>query len=290
MRRAVPASDPGSRKTPGGSRKPPGAVAGEIAPDVFCLGPSGRTQTNVYLVRSGSSWALVDAGWEGDGARIDAAARMLFGPDSRPAAILLTHAHPDHTGSARALAEAWGCPVFVHPTELPLASGDLAAMERYTGPLDRWLILPLVRALGRRRREAMLSGSSLAGIVRPLGSGGEVSELPGWAWVHTPGHTPGHVAYFRAHDRVLLTGDSIVTLAVNTWTGLLLGRQGLSSPPWYTTWDRRAAAASIARIAALEPLVLAGGHGWPLVGAGTVDAIRSFAAREVGGHRARVSR
>jgi Metallo-beta-lactamase superfamily len=66
-------------------------VARELAPVVFCLGPAGRTQTNVYFVRSGSSWVLIDAGWPNDASRIEKAAESLFGADSRPAAILLTH-------------------------------------------------------------------------------------------------------------------------------------------------------------------------------------------------------
>jgi len=65
---------------------------------------------------------------------------------------------------------------------------------------------------------------------------------------------------------------------VNTATGVLLGRQGLSAPPWYTTWDREVARASIRAIADLEPSVLAGGHGHPLTGLGTASAVREFAA------------
>ena len=256
-----------------------GTTATEIAPDVYLLGPWGRTQTNAYLVRDGSSWVLVDAGWENDGPRIQAAARSLLGPGLVPSAILLTHAHPDHDGSARELAQAWRCPVFAHPAELPLATGDFAAMARYAGPLDRWLILPLMRAIGGRRREAMLAGSSLAGIVHPLGPGGAIPGMEGWEWIHTPGHTPGHVAYVRARDRVVLSGDAILTLEVNAWAGLLRQRQGLSGPPWYTTWDREAAIASIVEIADLEPSVLAGGHGLPLAGPGTAAAVHAFAER-----------
>ena len=151
-------------------------------------------------------------------------------------------------------------------------------MAMYAGPMDRWLILPLMRAIGRRRREAILAAGSLAGIVRPLGPDGSIPGIEGWHWVHTPGHTPGHVAYVRAPDRVVISGDALLTLRVNAATGLLRGRQGLSAPPWYTTWDRRAARASIREIAALEPSVLAGGHGRPLAGAGTAAAIREFAA------------
>lgn len=252
---------------------------GEIAPGVHLLGPWGRTQTNAYLVRDGSSWILVDAGWQNDAARIQAAARSLLGPDEAPSAILLTHAHPDHEGSARELAHAWGCPVFAHPAEIPLATGDFAAMGRYAGPLDRWLILPVMRAIGERRREAVLARSSLAGFVQPLRPEGVIPGIGGWHWIPTPGHTPGHVAYVRASDRVVISGDAILTLRVNAWSGILLGRQGLSGPPWYTTWDRHAAIDSIGAIADLEPSVLAAGHGLPLAGPGTAAAVAAFAVR-----------
>jgi glyoxylase-like metal-dependent hydrolase (beta-lactamase superfamily II) len=259
------------------------ATATEIAPEVYLLGPWGRTQTNAYMVRAGSSWVLVDAGWENDGPRIRAAARSLLGPGLAPSAVLLTHVHPDHSGSARELARAWGCPVFAHPAEVPIATGDFAAMEKYAGPLDRWLILPVMRVIGRRRREAILAAGSLAGVVQPLQPGGAILGVEGWAWIHTPGHTPGHVAYVRARDRVVISGDALLTLAVNSWAGLLRQAQGLSGPPWYTTWDREAATTSIVAIAGLEPSVLAGGHGLPLAGPGTAAAVHAFAARSTRG-------
>jgi glyoxylase-like metal-dependent hydrolase (beta-lactamase superfamily II) len=264
------------RRHPSGA--PAGTAATEIAQDLFCLGPWGRTQTNAYLVRAGSSWMLVDAGWEQDAERIRSVVRSVLGAEEVPSAILLTHVHPDHSGSARELAVAWGCPILVHPAEIPIATGDFAAMARYAGPMDRWLILPLMRVLGRRRREAILEAGSLAGFVRPLGPDGAIPGIEGWHWVHTPGHTPGHVAYVRARDRVVISGDSLLTLRVNAVAGLLWGGQGLSAPPWYTTWDRDATRTSIRSIADLEPSVLAGGHGRPLAGPGVAAAVREFAA------------
>jgi len=85
------------------------------------------------------------------------------------------------------------------------------------------------------------------------------------------------VSYFRPDDRVLITGDALVTLKMNSLTGLLLQRPGLSGPPWYTTWNRRAARDSIDWLACLKPNVLAGGHGRPMTGTETAVALRAFA-------------
>jgi hypothetical protein len=137
-------------------------VAREIAPDVYCLGPRGRTQTDVYFVRCGSSWSLIDAGWARDGASIKKAAESVFGVDTRPASILLTHSHPDHAGSALQLARMWDCAVYVHPDELPLATGDFSAITASAGPLDTWVILPLMRAMGGGVRRSLPSRASAA--------------------------------------------------------------------------------------------------------------------------------
>jgi glyoxylase-like metal-dependent hydrolase (beta-lactamase superfamily II) len=177
------------------------------------------------------------------------------------------------------MARIWECPVYMHPDQLPIANGDFAAMTKYAGPLDHWVVLPLMRAIGRRRREAMLARSSLRDVSHPLEPGAGVPNLPGWECIPTPGHTPGHVSFFRASDRVLITGDAVVTLKLNSLAGLLLQRQGLSGPPRYTSWSWRAAKDSVVKLARLEPNVLAVGHGMPMTGAETADAVRAFADR-----------
>jgi glyoxylase-like metal-dependent hydrolase (beta-lactamase superfamily II) len=252
-------------------------LAWEVAPDVYCLGPWGRTQTNVYFVRSQSSWVLIDAGWASDGPRIKRAAESLFGREAPPVSILLTHCHPDHSGAARYLAQRWRCAVYMHRDELPIATGDFAAMQALAGPLDRWVILPFMRVIGRRRRDEILADSSLGELARTIEPGAGVPGLPGWECIPTPGHTPGHLAYFRPRDRVLISGDAVVTLKLNSMSGLLLQRGGLSGPPWYTTWSRSAAAESIRRLAGTNPSVLASGHGWPMSGGGTAGALCAFA-------------
>ncbi len=70
-----------------------------------------------------------------------------------PGGILLTHVHPDHEGSAREPAERWACPIWVSAGELPIAQWDFEAMSATAMPLDRWVVLPVVRLLGSERRE-----------------------------------------------------------------------------------------------------------------------------------------
>ncbi|HTP10217.1 MAG TPA: MBL fold metallo-hydrolase, partial [Anaerolineae bacterium] len=84
----------------------------EIAPGVYGLSiGTGIKQANIYFVQSGSSWVLIDAAWPKCGQLIKATAESLFGANTRPAAILLTHIHPDHSGSALELAQLWNLPV-----------------------------------------------------------------------------------------------------------------------------------------------------------------------------------
>jgi glyoxylase-like metal-dependent hydrolase (beta-lactamase superfamily II) len=255
----------------------------EIASGVYCMETGkGIMRSNVYFVRSGSSWVLIDTASANCGRSIQKAAESLFGANTRPASILVTHWHPDHAGSALELARMWGCLVYLHPDELPLAAGDFSTLEQYAGPLDRWVILPLMRVMPPRARESMLSKTSLKDTARAFDPGAGVPGLPDWECIPTPGHTPGHVAFFRRSDRVLIAGDAVLTVLLNSLWGFLLwgfrrNKQGLSGPPWYTTWSWRAAKESVAALARLEPLVLACGHGLPMTGAGTARELRAFA-------------
>ncbi len=256
------------KRTQAGSDEAASRPAPEaIAPGVHWL-PVGKglMRSNVYFVRAGPSWVLIDTGSQGCAAAILAAASALFGSDTPAAAILLTHSHPDHAGSGRELSSVWRCPLHLRPEELPLTRGDLAEVRRYPNPLDRWLVLPLLRVLPASRREATLAASSLADVVLPLDPGKPPPALPEWRCVPSPGHTPGHASYYRPSDGVLLTGDAIVTVDLNSLPGLLFRKPRLSPPPRYVTWNWRLAKQSVASLAQLQPRVLAGGHGEPMAG------------------------
>jgi deazaflavin-dependent oxidoreductase (nitroreductase family) len=230
----------------------------EVVSDVYIV-PIGRGafSTNVYLIRSGSSWTLVDAGWFGSEKKIRGAAESVFGPRARPASMVLTHLHPDHSGAIRRLAEHWGQPAYMHPDELPLAAGYQAA---YAISLDRWLV-PLIRRLPKKTQAKIAAGADLTAVGKAFDPQIGIPGLPGWEAIHTPGHTPGHLSLYRRSDGVLITGDAVVTVDLNSPLGVLTGRPGLFGPPRYSTWDWAAAQRSIAALAALEPRVLATGHG-----------------------------
>ena len=250
----------------------------EIAPGVYRVETGrGLAVANVYLVRSGPAWVLIDTAWPHRGQVISAAAESLFGTGARPAAILLTHIHPDHSGSALELARRWGLPVHVHPRELPLASGRY--LPEYGNPLDRWLIAPLLALMPRRAVEASLSRNSLVGTARAFDPAAGVPGLPDWQAVPTPGHTPGHVAYFRSKDRVLITGDAVLTINLNSVPGLLVGKHRVAGPPHISTWNWPAAMQSAAALARLRPEVLACGHGRPMSGAQAAASLASFSDR-----------
>jgi glyoxylase-like metal-dependent hydrolase (beta-lactamase superfamily II) len=87
------------------------------------------------------------------------------------------------------------------------------------------------------------------------------------------------VAYYRPEGRVLITGDAVLTVDAETPWGFLSKKRRLFGPPWYVTVDRKQAKQSIARLADLEPLVVAGGHGVPLAGPDVPAQLRALAGR-----------
>jgi glyoxylase-like metal-dependent hydrolase (beta-lactamase superfamily II) len=107
---------------------------------------------------------------------------------------------------------------------------------------------------------------NIGGRVQALPEDGVIPGLTGWRWVHTPGHTPGHVSLFRFSDRLLIAGDAFVTTRQESLLSILTQRQHVSRPPAYFTVDWDAARRSIETLVALQPEVAATGHGIPMSG------------------------
>lgn len=238
-------------------------AAKEIAPGVFYL---PLRIANVYLIgEPGGRWALVDAGLAGEDHKIRAAAESIYGPGSKPEAIFLTHGHPDHAGSALALAESWSVDVLAHPLELPFLTGR----SQYP-PAD-----PTVGGfMGLLARVFKPRPPDLRPVVKAFTSKTSELPLPGWKWIHTPGHSPGHVALFRRWDGTLLGGDAFTTVNLNSFVASAAKLPRVSPPPAASTYDWAAARESVTRLAELQPLTLACGHGRPMSGG---EAVRQLA-------------
>ncbi len=241
-----------------------------LAPDVACLpGPI----VNVYLVgRPGvgdRGWTLIDTGMPGMEGQITAAAAKRFGPDARPAAILLTHGHFDHVNALEALAERWDVPVYAHPLALPYLTGRSA----YPPP-DPTVGGGLMSRLSVLFPRGPLD---LGGRIHALPDDGGVPNLPGWRAIPTPGHAPGHVSFFRDADRLLIVGDAFVTTKQESFVAALLKPMYVQGPPTYFTPDWPAARRSAETLAALGPASAGPGHGRPLAGARLEEALGGLA-------------
>jgi glyoxylase-like metal-dependent hydrolase (beta-lactamase superfamily II) len=225
---------------------------------------------NVYIVRTPATWVLVDAGLPGYAGAIQKAARSFVGSSAPPAAIVLTHGHFDHVGSLEALLKEWNVPVLAHPLEMPYLTGR--AKYPPPDPLAGGGAMTLMSRLFSR------GPIDVSAHVRPLEEGNSVPGMEGWRWLATPGHSPGHLSLFRDSDRTLIAGDAVTTTQQESLIAVATQRREVHGPPAYFTPDWDSAGESAGRIAALEPEVLATGHGDPLRGAEMRAALRRLAS------------
>lgn len=230
--------------------------------NVVFLGPPGAGDR---------AWVLVDAGLPLTKGLIERAAAARFGKGSRPAAILMTHGHFDHVGALEALAEEWDAPVYAHALEHPYLDGSAAypAPDPGVGGGLMALLSPLYPT----------RPVNVGARLRALPEDGSVPALPGWRWIHTPGHAPGHVSFWREADRALIAGDAFVTVAQESAYAVAVQEPEIHGPPKYLTIDWRAAERSVRELAALKPEVAVTGHGRPLEGAALRTGLDTLAAR-----------
>ncbi len=239
----------------------------ELTPGVARL---KTLMANIYFVGSpGGPWVLVDTGTPGNAARIREAANQRFGPDARPSAILLTHGHGDHAGSARELAEEWDVPIYAHRLERPYLTGksEYPPKEPLAGGAFAFLC-----------RFFPTYTVNLGDRLHDLPEGGEVPGLIGWRWHFTPGHAPGHVSFFQRYESTLVAGDACITLDIDSVMGMLTEEPRISRPPAAFTYDWEQARASEELLADLRPTAIATGHGEPMSGPAVTAGLAELAA------------
>jgi hydroxyacylglutathione hydrolase len=205
----------------------------QLAEDVYQLKGWPKNAINVYLVGD----VLIDAATRQGEKRI-----MRQISEETVIAHALTHAHPDHQGSSHAICKQLGIPLWC-------GQGDVPAMET-PGAIKNpkapgWL----------NRVQARFWTGPPHPVARALNEGDEVA---GFTVLETPGHSVGHVSFWRESDRVLIVGDVLGN--INTITGI----PGLNTPPDLFTPDPARNRESARRLAELKPALACFGHGAPL--------------------------
>lgn len=225
---------------------------------------------NVYFIGTPENWVLIDAALPGSADDIIQAAEERFGEGTKPTSIILTHGHFDHVGAFPYLFEHWDVPVWAHPIELPHLTGQ----ADYPPPdptVGKGVMALMSFAYPNKAID-------LGDRVKALPLDGEVPDLSGWRWIHTPGHTDGHISLYRAQDGVLIAGDAFVTVEQESLYKVATQKQEIHGPPAYFTPDWNAAEESIRVLQALNPSVAATGHGTPMEGEALAQGLLALIA------------
>jgi glyoxylase-like metal-dependent hydrolase (beta-lactamase superfamily II) len=240
----------------------------EVLPGVHRL---GSERVNWYFVEEDGGVTIVDAGLSGHWDRLEPALAGIGRGLDDVAALVLTHAHSDHTGVAGRLHER-GVPVYLHEADHELLRTGKEPWKREASPL------PL---LTRPRFWSFMVHMARNGALKPPHiddpvaiADGERLEVPGRPRaIHTPGHTPGHCVLHFEGRRTLFAGDLVCT-----WHPVT-GRLGPQVMPRAFNVSTQQALDSLRRIEDVDADVLLPGHGEPWR-EGTAAAVEH--ARSVG--------
>ncbi|WP_096187168.1 MBL fold metallo-hydrolase [Evansella halocellulosilytica] len=245
-----------------------GAIT-RVLPDVFCY--TIQVANMIFIGHpEKSEFVLVDAGMPRSAHKIIKTAEKIYGKGSRPKAIILTHGHFDHVGAIIELINQWNVPVYAHAYELPYLTGEFDYPE--PDPSVEGGLIAKVSSFFPKK--AIQIGEH----VEELPSDGSVPFVDDFRWIHTPGHTPGHVSFFRDLDRMLIAGDAFITVKQDSLCKTFAQTVEIHGPPRYFTTDWNAAHESVKTLNDLHPAFAITGHGRPVFGNNLTTGLNKLAA------------
>jgi len=232
----------------------------QIAPGVYSMTQNKGGHVRAFLLDNGTDLTLIDTLFDTDARQVLERIGSIGRSIQDLKRILLTHGHRSHLGGLATLKRLSGATVYSHEWEADIIAGERTAQPvtiipmRPLGTYWRVYYLQFGAALGRGKHppctvDSTLDDGDTVGPVRVL---------------HTPGHTPGHLAFWWPEHRVLFAGDAIVTYPV-----FEAGWPAFNLNP---TQQRN----SLRRMADLGAEVLAVGHGEPIT-AGATQRVLSLA-------------
>lgn len=206
-----------------------------IAQNVWQIALMPRNSINCYIIED----YLIDSGIR------KSAKKILHSiKDMNVKANVLTHAHADHQGSSKEICETLNIPLWCSENEKLQAETGNATKEY---PSQNHIITKF------QRKYWAGEGYKVGNILK------ENDWLGEFRVVETPGHSSGHLSFFREKDGILIVGDVVTNM------NLLTTIEGLHLPPNLFTMDREENIKSLKKLAALEPKILCFGHGPVLI-------------------------
>lgn len=230
----------------------------EIVPGIHSLWQKKGAYVHAYLINTPEGLLLIDTLFDTDAAPILSLIKQLGRTVQDLRHIIMTHAHRSHLGGLALLKELSGARVYAHEWEADLISGDRAAQQVSWRPQPdyRTYIYQLGNNLNLTRHPP-------ANVDCHIHEGDHVGPLH---VMHTPGHSPGHLAFYWPERRVMFTGDAIVA-----WPRFELGWPGF-------LLNKRAHKQSLRKMAELDADVLCTGHGEPIT-SGAAARVRAALPR-----------
>ncbi len=228
----------------------------EVLPDLYCVNIQIVNIAMIGNPKESEEFVLVDAGMPKTEEMIIQKAEERFGEGCKLKGIILTHGHFDHVGALEGLLKKWDVPVYAHKLEEPYLTGNSSYPPPNT-KADEGLVAKMSNMFPRH-------GIDISGNLTVLPEDGNIPILPDWKYIHTPGHTPGHISLFREHDKAMISGDAFITVEQEKLYEVLTQKQEMHGPPAYFTTDWYAAWDSVKKLSALEPVVAITGHGLPM--------------------------